>query len=80
MNGIPAAVIAYGKPSVSHLPAYNIYYSTPVHDFRFPLNPVKTKIARPFDISISLKNQFFSTITASCVRWALKKYDTSDFS
>ncbi|XP_033310150.1 uncharacterized protein LOC117210858 [Bombus bifarius] len=40
VNGIPAAVVAYGKPSVSHLPAYNIFYSTPVHDFRFPLNPV----------------------------------------
>ncbi|KAK9294526.1 hypothetical protein QLX08_010893 [Tetragonisca angustula] len=38
VNAIPAAVIAYGKPSISHLPAYNIYYGTPVYDFRIPLN------------------------------------------
>ncbi|XP_020299381.1 uncharacterized protein LOC109863535 [Pseudomyrmex gracilis] len=29
----------YGKPGVSHIPAYNIYYGTPIYDFRLPLSP-----------------------------------------
>ncbi|XP_012141763.1 uncharacterized protein LOC105662597 [Megachile rotundata] len=40
VNTIPAAVLANGKPSVPHIPAYNFYYGTPVYDLRFPLNPV----------------------------------------
>ncbi|CAK9805943.1 hypothetical protein ANTQUA_LOCUS4637 [Anthophora quadrimaculata] len=40
MNVVPAAVLANGKPSVPHVPGYNLYYGTPVYNIRFPLSPV----------------------------------------
>ncbi|CAL7946364.1 unnamed protein product [Xylocopa violacea] len=40
VNAIPAAIIANAKHPVSHVPAYGIYYGSPVYDFRLPLNPV----------------------------------------
>ncbi|XP_031839228.1 uncharacterized protein LOC116429891 [Nomia melanderi] len=40
LKDVPAAVIAHGKPAISHIPAYGFYYGQAVYDFRFPFSPV----------------------------------------
>ncbi|XP_017764541.1 PREDICTED: uncharacterized protein LOC108553951 [Eufriesea mexicana] len=61
-SAAPAAAIAQGKLSVSHLPAYSVYYGTPVYDFRFPLNPV-FPILKPAQPGGELKPTAPSTTT-----------------
>ncbi|KZC12845.1 PREDICTED: uncharacterized protein LOC107190995 [Dufourea novaeangliae] len=37
---LPAAVIAGGKSSISHIPTYSFYYGPSIYDLRLPLAPV----------------------------------------
>nr|XP_033328774.1 uncharacterized protein LOC117221713 [Megalopta genalis] len=37
---VPAAVIANGKPTISQIPAYGLYYQYPFFDFRYPVVPL----------------------------------------
>ncbi|KMQ93118.1 hypothetical protein RF55_6807 [Lasius niger] len=39
-GGIPSTIHVSGKPEVSYVPAYNLYYGTPIYDLRIPLNPI----------------------------------------
>ncbi|XP_011156262.1 uncharacterized protein LOC105193504 [Solenopsis invicta] len=40
VGGVPNTLHVSGKPEISHVPAYNFYYGTPIYDIRIPLNPV----------------------------------------
>ncbi|KAL6266807.1 hypothetical protein P5V15_003638 [Pogonomyrmex californicus] len=39
-GGVSSTLHVSGKPEVSHIPAYSIYYGTPIYDIRIPLNPI----------------------------------------
>ncbi|XP_029156470.1 uncharacterized protein LOC114929193 [Nylanderia fulva] len=40
VGGIPNTVHVSGKPAVSYLPAYNLYYGTSIYDLQIPFNPI----------------------------------------
>ena len=62
VSAVPAAVVTDVKSTISHLPAYSVYYGTPIYDLRLPLSPVYPAV-KPCKPDEAPKSQPPSTTT-----------------
>lgn len=79
-GGVPTTIFAGGKPEISQIPAYGLYYGMPIYDIQIPLSPVNCDFhahTRKNEIS-SRPSRKSSIHTSACTYEITQKNDSAN--